>query len=301
MSRRWSIILVAALVVLDLVVLAVGYRTRSGALPPWQVEDPSFPTSPTGTQDATTGAGGGISAPLLLAVNADGVVLRATRGACQPQYHKTVEVGVGTIGTDAEPKAVAVEGLAEVLGLMVYPDDSMRIAGLDSGCDPVSYSSSDLGRTWQSSAGSGPGIWALDPDTTQPSMTGPFGRSVHMDCTPDQVVNLPDRKALAMCASTTFYQLAQGKAPAPIQANGFSQLSAVPARESGHFYVFGTTSCGARVGEVVADVQAVNQLNCFGKDVAPLAIGVSGDRIVVQVGDQMQVSTDGGQTFGPMA
>ena len=46
MTRRWVTVLVAVLAVLDVAVLAVGYRARSGVLPAFSAPEASFTTVP---------------------------------------------------------------------------------------------------------------------------------------------------------------------------------------------------------------------------------------------------------------
>ena len=153
--RRWLIVVVAVLAVLDLAVLAMGYQARAGALPGWGEPEPAFtmlpPGTPSGTPsgsstDATTDT---ITGPVLMAVDADGLVLRATRGACQERFANPAQVAVGSVSTGVT--AVEIPALTEVLGVAILPDDHLRVSGLQRNeaseeCVAVTFDSTDSGR-----------------------------------------------------------------------------------------------------------------------------------------------------------
>ncbi len=190
MRRRWVVAL-AVLVVLDVLVLAFGYRARHGVLPPMQRTTTSFSVAASPSAIPTDAPGSDdISAPLLLGANADGVVLRATRGACEERFGRTARFWTGTVSDDAPLAEVEVPAVKEVLGLVVNANGSMRVAGLDAKCDPMTMDSDDGGASWQSAAvAKGPGIWTLPADTTATNVTAPAGRQIV-----DRVRARPDRE-----------------------------------------------------------------------------------------------------------
>jgi hypothetical protein len=286
---------VAALAVLDLVVVVLGYRAQGGSLPPLQRTTASFEVSETPTADATGGPDDQeISAPLLLGVNPSGVVLRATRGACEDFRDNPAHVWAGNLDA-AEAPALVDTRVQEVLGLMVYGDGSMRITGLDGDCRPVTVDSKD-GQTWQSSDETA--IWRLDGDTTASNVVGPAGLNNDTPCTPVQLLNLPRKRALGSCASGTFFPLAPGEQVRGIPAGGFGSLSVAPGPDDGQYFVFGTTGdCTAGLGLLDTADQSVANLPCLGENQAPLAIATTADMVVVQVGNDLMVSDDGGESF----
>jgi len=311
-TRRWGTALVVVLAVLDIVVLGLGYRARGGDLPPLQRTSPSFPV-PTSTttdepdpvdQDAITG-------PLLLGVNVEGLILRATRGACDPTFGGQARVWLGTVDEARQSDALqggdpfrqlTVPDVAEVLGLMVYADGTLRVSGLTEECTPSTVESTDQGATWTPVDVAG--IWRLSGDTTASTVSGPggpsvpLGSSIAIACPGHQIVNVPGRRAVASCASTAFFSLAVGVSPQSFQAAGFSQLSVTPSPEEGRYYAFGATDgCGAQAAEI--DSTDTELLACLGDGRAPLAIAAAGDLIVLQVGASVVVSDDGGESFLP--
>jgi hypothetical protein len=314
--RRWLIVVVAVLAVLDLGVLAVGYRARAGTLPAWQVPEPAFgwqpPSGPSGDAPATSsGTIDTITGPVLMAVDADGLVLRATRGACEERFANTAQVAVGSISSGV--KAVELPALAEVLGVAILPDDHLRVSGLrpkegpDGPCAPVTFDSTDSGQTWEPlPEGAAAGIWRLDPDTTADRVTGPAGGVTQLDCVPLQLSNLPGSRAAVSCDGGAFYIVAPRTAPLPLGAGGYDDLSVAAGPRTGRFYVFGSTAdCPAQVASASAEQQAVVALECLDPDEvdshkAPLAIAAAGGQVVVQLGNDLMVSDDGGQSFTPV-
>jgi hypothetical protein len=305
--RRWTTVALVVLAVLDVVVLVLGYRALDGSLPPLQNEAPPLvfstpspgetPTSGEPEEDTVTG-------PLLLGANRAGDVLRATRGACQASFDNPARVWVANIDTGLLEE-VEVLGLREALGLMVYADGTFRISGLDEGCEAVTFESDDGGATWP--AADNAEIWRLSSDTTANSVIGPAGDAdVPVDCPARQLLNLPGRKALASCSATSFFVLP----PPDEEANllsvaGYEQLSVAPGDGVGRYFVFGATErCDAHLGEFDASTASVSPIACLHDDEigprAPLAIARAGDRLVVQGGNDLMVSSDGGSEFTPV-
>jgi hypothetical protein len=299
MTRRWVTVLVAVLAVLDVVVLAVGYRARSGVLPAFSAPDASFSMIPASTPGAaTTGDEAGMAFPVLMAVDAEGLVLRATRGACEDRFHNPAQVAVGSVTAAMTP--VDIPDLEEVLGLAILPDDHLRVSGLDDDCHVMAVDSTDSGRTWRTLGENEPaGVWRLDRDTTADSVTGPAGTSLPLDCVPASLSNLPDRRAAIACQSGMIYAVGPGSAPAALSAGGFAKVSVAGAPRSDRFFVFGSTdACPAQVGALGQTQQPINNLACLDVDgAAPLGIAAAGGYVVVQIGDDVMVSEDGGRKF----
>jgi hypothetical protein len=297
-GRRWSTVLIAALVVLDVLVLGVAVRARSGTLPSWQVQDPRFDVSAAATDDdeGSSAAGDTGSTSVLLAVNPAGLVLRAVRGACQERFTTRAQVAVGR-AEDGDLNDVELPGLREALGVMVFADGNLRVTGLGADCAPVTFDSSDEGDTWQPSDVAG--IWHLDGDVTAQRVIGPAGAEQDIGCAPQNIVNLPGRRAIVSCTATGFYELQVGARPVLYSANEVQQLSATTGAAPGHFFAFGAVEgCGAAVNDVDAAAEGVvKRLACLGADRAPLAIASSGKWVVAQAGEDLLVSTDGGKHF----
>ncbi len=298
-TRRWVTVLVVVLAVLDVVVLAVGYRARSGVLPAFSAPEASFSIIPASTPGATTtGDEAGLVFPVLMAVDAEGLVLRATRGACEARFHNPAQVAVGSVTAAMTP--ADIPDLDEVLGLAILRDDHLRVSGLDDECRVMAVDSTDSGRTWQTlGEGEPAGVWRLDRDTTAESVTGPTGTKLALDCVPASLTNLPDRRAAIACQSGLIYVVGPGSAPAALSAGGFANVSVAGAPRSGRLLVFGSTDeCPAQVGALGPAQQPVRMLDCLDLDAAaPLGIAAAGGYVVVQIGDDVMVSEDAGRTF----
>ena len=305
MSRGGILTLVAVLAVLDVVILGLGYRAREGSLPPWQqpptaaftMLPPSSDTPASSGNDASS-----VTGPLLLAVTPAGVVLRATRGACDPARDNPPYVAVANADTRTAPQNVAVDGIAEVLGVMAFADGKLRVVGVDSTCKtPVAFDSTDQGATWQSVPAKSAGLWHLDTDTTAEQILGPGDKQVTTPCVPDQVINLPAGRAIVSCAANIFFEVAPNTNTPKAITTTMEQLSVAPSTQPGHYYAFGSSSdCAAQLTEIVVSPPSTNTLACLGSGKAPLAVATSGTRIVIQLGNDLMVSTNKGATFSPV-
>jgi len=295
MSRRWLTALVAVLVVADLVVLVVAFRAYQGS-PPGGRAEPSYSLSQaTGSATSTAGEDGaaGVVGPVMMTLAESGVLLRATRGACEERFDNPARVTAGPLGQGFQD--VELPGLMEVLGVGAVPG-RLLVTGLDRDCGEVSFESTDEGGTWK--AIDQPGIWRLTPDTTSSDVVAPRGAEVSLACPPTQVVTSARGRALAGCGSNGFFLLQPGVEPVSVAVDGFDAASMVSAGGGARYYVVGATGdCGAQVGTLDVTSQEVTTLECLGGERAPLGIAADGDQVVVQVGNDVMVSTDGGQSF----
>jgi hypothetical protein len=298
--RRWITLLVVVLAVLDVAVLAVGYRTRSGVLPAFSTPEASYTMLPPSAAEAssTPDSEATVVGPVLMAVNADGLVLRATRGACEERFDNHAQVAVGSVHAVGMTPA-DVPDLAEVLGVAILPDDHLRMAGLNDECEPMTVDSTDSGQSWQTLGINEPaGIWHLDPDTTADTVTGPAGSDIPVTCIPVYLTNLPDRRGAISCGGGVIYALAPGSAPIPLSASDFDEPSVAGAPRAGRYYVFGPTAgCEAQVAALAEAQQSLTKLTCIGEDRVPQAIAAAGRYVVVQIGDDVMVSEDAGRSF----
>jgi hypothetical protein len=298
--RRWGTAVLAALVVLDLVVLALGVRARDGALPPLQRGAGASFELPTATAsesaDPATDADL-IQAPLLLAANESGLVLRATRGACEERFDNPTHVWVGSLDDADGLQPAEVPTLREVLGMIVLDDGTMRLSGLDETCATATVVSTDQGGTWTSSPAAE--LWRLSPNTQARTVTGPGDGTVDLDCVPSQLVNLPGGRAIVSCPSETFYPLRAGqKNPTSVPVAGFDHLSVTPRPDGKSYYAFGSTGdCVAQVAIVRPGGDEPVPGDCRRENKAPLAITTAGDRVVIQVGADLMVSDNEGASF----
>ena len=297
MTRRWGTALLAVLLLLDLVVLVLGFRARGGNLPPLQRGTDATYVAPTVTAspsaDATTDR---ITAPVLLGANASGLVLRATRGACETRFDNPAQFWVGSLDDADGLQPAEVPTLHEVLGLFVADDGTMRMSGLDEACHPATVVSSDEGATW--SAAVKAEVWRYPADTQVLGVVGPAGKPAPLGCPPSQIVNLPDRRAVVSCTFSQFFLVQPGTNPVAESVSDFSSLNVTPHPDGESFYVFGTSAdCVAQVATFVLGTDEPEKGDCLEGNRAPLAIATSGDRVIVQVGADLMVSDDEGDSF----
>ena len=111
-------------------------------------------------------------------------------------------------------------------------------------------------------------------------------------------MNLPARRALASCTRVNYFELVPGGEVAPLTAADYSQLSATPGPEDQSYLLLGTTAdCTASLAIAKPQDPSVDELQCFDEDKAPLAIASAEGIVVLQLGDDLRVSRDDGQTF----
>ncbi len=301
--RGRTLAALAALAVVDVAVVAVGYRAHTGNLPPMQRSSVGFevsqtptaaPTGPPADDDSVVG-------PILLGVNKAGDVLRATRGACEERFDNPTRLWAGNVDDGVALTAVEPPpGLREVLGLMVYADGRFRVSGLElveEKCEPVTFDSTDGGATWQANDDAVT-IWRLAGDTTASRVTGPRGAEIGTPCVAVQIVNLLPTRAIASCERLNYFTLAPGEPGRTLTANDYKQLSVTAGPDDERYFVLGATpDCAASVGLSSPEDQSVDELECFGDDRAPLAIASADGVLVVQLGNDLLVSEDDGESF----
>jgi len=296
----------AALFVVDLLVVFLGYRAHTGVLPPLQREAPAFEVDPTSEEQPTSAPvdADEVVGPALLSINAAGDVLRATRGACDPAADNAARIWTGNIDDGAALTMVEAPGISEVLGLMVLPGGVLRMSGLDDGCEPVVLDSTDAGASWISNATAG--LWTLLTDDEATGVLNPAGDLLEAPCPSTQVVNLRRGRAVFSCESSTFFAVDRSVDPdtesaQALPAPDYADLSATAGFDEGTFFVFGgTAECTASFAVAVPAVPRVTEQECFEEQKAPLAIASAGDLLVIQLGNDLRVSRDQGETFDPV-
>jgi hypothetical protein len=133
-------------------------------------------------------------------------------------------------------------------------------------------------------------------------VTGPVGANIPLGCAPQYVTNLAGSRGAVSCRDSAYYLLVPRTAPLALSASGFDQLSVAGGPRSGRYFVFGATAeCGARVAAASSSQPSVTMLACLGGERGPLAIAAAGGYVVVQVGDDLMVSEDGGRHFADVA
>jgi hypothetical protein len=115
------------------------------------LSDPSEVT--TAPSDDTTPVSGRSTDPLL-AVTADGTVLRVTRGSCGDDNRPVVDVS-GKRGRSIT--SGTIDGLSEALRVYAS-NDVLTVVGLDADRAVTTYTSSDRGAKWSSTPGAD-GTW----------------------------------------------------------------------------------------------------------------------------------------------
>jgi hypothetical protein len=294
-----------ALAMVDLLVVGLGYRAHTGSLPALQRSAPSFEVSLSPNASPTREESGDeVVGPVLLGVNSAGDILRATRGACEERFDNPARIWAGNVDDGVAPSAVEPP-LREVLGLIVYDNGRLRVSGLDlddqNACVPVTYDSTDGGQTWQTTDDVAT-VWRMSGDVTASAVTSPRGVSVEVPCLVAQIVNLPARRAVASCGQVNYFELVPGGDVILLTAEAYDELSVTAGPGDQSYLLLGSTDgCTASLAVARPQDPDVDELQCFDEEKAPLAIAAAEGFIVVQLGDDLRVSSDDGQTFETLA
>jgi hypothetical protein len=301
LRERWGIALLVAFVALDLVLVALAVRHTSQAPPPAPAPaarseaDPSDIGSDAGSSPSPSASAAstpaGRSAQPVLAVTSDGTVVRATRGSCSDGTAPVVDVsqqrGRGlTSGS--------VHGLSQTLRVVADSDTDLSIVGLDSACDVATFTSSDGGGSWSSRDGAA-GLWRPSPAPRKAVVYSPRGR-YRTPCSPKALAPVDGGVARLLCrdgrvsgtsdAGSSWLTLGQLDGAVAMSFETPGDGVAVAEQSDCDAAVMRTSDGGASWVEV----------SCL-EGGAPRAVTSAGDTVLAQVGDRLQISTDGGSTW----
>lgn len=288
--------LVAALVSVNLALVAwVAWGDPAGR--------PPTPTSTSASTSASAGRDGAdappgpradaVAGPVVLALAADGTVLRATRGSCDDEAALRVALaapGAGPRPVTAPPLRTVRAARADAAGFV--------LAGADTRCRPAAARTDDGGRTWRRTAL--PRMWLLGEDVRRP-LLAPGGRAMPAPAScpaPRDVIRTTDDTAYLVCDAGVE---AIGRAPAsgPWALEGVRQVAMDSPRRG--VALVADAACDARAYLLVSGGADWLPGPCLGEGVEPLGVVMRGETVVAQVGSVLRASRDGGRTWGELA
>lgn len=306
-KRPWLIVL-AALVLVDVVLVALAFRHTYAE--PERADDPARVGSgqsgdePTGVADASDGSpSGGASselaavAPLVSEMSAVGdLLLAADRGDCTSAGAIRVRAG------DAAAENLVTrspDGLRAVGSFVVSGRGQARLVGADLSCERLDLTTTDGGRSWERAEPGG--VWALVPGDGLPGLASPdgpvdppcprmssvvaFGSEVRVTCESGAVMGT----SVAGASWDTLAEL-----PDSAVATAWSTPSTL------HVLVANPDADCALGVRVSADGGAsLGDTVCTGlPGGSDVGLAASGTTVVVLSGDEQAVSQDGGASFG---
>jgi hypothetical protein len=292
---RVTIVVMVAFVLLDLVLVTLAFR-HTGPEPESASRDVDASNASRAATPSAGHAKGRRSAEqppvyAFLDVGEDGRMLRASRGGCRGG-----DAAVVTVSTDAgkSSRNRRVRGLAEVLRVEVENEGPIWIIGRTTQCRVARWTSENSGRSWQQSVGAG-GSWHLTPRTGERAVYAPDGRR-ETPCVPIglstvgvDVVRLLCRSGQVLATADSGQTwLTLGRLDGAVSIRYTSPAVGVAlARAKG---------CASAVMETFdGGVDWSRQVCLEGKD--PQVIGADGDFVAAQVGADLAVSRDRGDSW----
>ena len=304
MRARLTIVLLALFVAFDVVLVTLAVRHTSTipvaeagpvSAPP---SDATLPSASPSRSIAAKPSGSTSSAPAIppnepvfLAVGVDGAVLRATRGDCEASRQPAVSVSSnrGAVFRDR-----SVEGLTEVLRVEALGNGSLSLVGRNTACAVENWTSIDAGRSWSQAFGA-PQSWYLAANPRQSVVFAPTGRKA-TPCAPTGVSSIGSDVVRVLCADGQVLGTSDG-------GSSWVTLGRLDGAVSIRFTSPGEgvalaaqDGCPAAVMETSDGGATWDRQICLDGE-NPRAIGAAGDLVVAQVGDVVDVSTDGGASW----
>ena len=187
-----------------------------------------------------------------------------------------------------------MDGLTETLRVQVVTDGSLQVIGRTDQCQVAQWTSQDAGKTWSRTDGA-PSTWYLAPSPAKRAVFSPDGRRgtpcvpVSLSTVGVDVVRLlcDDGKVLGTSdGGTTWVALGRLDGAVSIRFTSPGDGVAVAAQDG----------CPAAVMKTADGGTTWTRKVCLAGD-QPRAVGAGGDLVVAQVGDVVDVSTDGGVTW----
>ena len=290
MSDKLKIALVAALVVVNAVLLVVLSQTVSG----WRTnlsDDPPAPTeltatpAPTGEESDEPKVGGNPG----IALADDGTIIQWVSGSCEkdqvPEL-KTSTNGGDSFETIDLPKANAV------LAVRADSGKEFTVITANKDCVVSTNNTSNGGKDWQSAEGDN--LWRL-AGRGEGIVISPNGE-VDAGCTALSVSPISVQNARVLCDSGEI-KGTDDTGETWISMGTYAGATAGVFPSIGEaFVVAQDTDCAARVFRSGDGGGSWNPLGCAGDESAK-AFASNGDTFAAIVGQDVAVSTDGGTTW----
>lgn len=300
MRERVGITLLVVFVALDIVLVALAVRHTSAPPPPAPKSAAhSAPSivgaesdAPSPSPSPTSGsASAGRSADPMLAVTSDGTVLRATRGSCDDGTSPVVDVSKKR---GRNLSSGTVDGLTQALRVVADSDDALTIVGLDSNCNVATFRSNDGGSSWSSSDGAA-GTWYPSQAPRKFVVFSPGGKK-RTPCSPQALAPVDSGVARLLCKDGRV----SGTSDSAISWLTLGKLdggTAMAFQTPGDGYAVAVQNdCDAALMRTRDGGTSWSEASCL-KGGAPRAVAFTGDTVVAQAGDRLQISTDAGGTW----
>ncbi len=310
MTNKLVIASIAAFVAVDVVLAVAAVQHVRGGAPegdaisvPTPVGDsttePSLPSqSPTSTQPSEPSTPAETSVPAaerslgLLSIGIDGTILRATAGNCRSD--KTGKVEVSTDG--GATFETVFPDVPQVLRVVAVSRSDLWFVGTDESCAPSVERSGDTGASWIHSQGTA-GAYHLSASENPSLVHAPGGR-VTVGCATVGIAALDTEVAFVGCDDGTIRRTGDGGQTFESvgHVDGLVSLTFRDAQTG--FALASQSGCQATALRTDDAGKTWKFAACVRLDI-PKAIATNADKLVAQVGADILVSDDDGQTWVP--
>lgn len=223
---------------------------------------------------------------ILLAVNSNGVVVRASRGSCPSGVPTALSVS-----SDSGTSWGRVDTLAaQVLRVGATESGTIWFVGSDVTCRPVERESGDAGVTWR--PGGSHGVWHLGPDAASTNIAGP-GLVSDVGCVPVALDNVDARRAAAVCVDGDIRRTDDAGDTWRTVSSFPGAVSLALAGADRGYLLAETDDCRAAVLRTDDAAKTWRPLACLG-NAAPRAIAAAGEFAAAQIGPELLISRDTG-------
>lgn len=265
------------------------------AAPPPRTPAPPDAELTTSSEIEVLGASRSVEDPtpatgrVLMAVGPDGSLIRAVRGSCPARTGADVE-----ISTDSGRSWHRVPtSLTQVLDVAALPDGDLSILGVDFSCRPSAQLSSDDGQSWRDA-----GLaerWYLSPDAEAEQVVGPQLLS-QVGCVPAAVSGISRKRAAVGCDDGRIQVTSDAGDSWSTSATlpGLVSLDFTSARRGAALVA--SADCPAEVLSTGDRGATWSALTCLPSGEAQ-AIAMTGHTITAQVGGEVWISDDAGESW----
>ena len=300
MRERLGVIGIVAFVVVDVVLVALAIRHTRAAPPDLDESALTIPSAspeetrapkdrrPSQSDSATPDAG---DEPLYMSLAQDGSLIKATRGSCQDDVQPVVSVSTDQGRTFSEG---AIREVTEILRVQANAADDLWVVALTGDCEVQTFVTGDRGESWRRTPNAD-AAWYLVDDPTRARIHTPEG-TVDTPCTPTSLSTI-DAGALRVLCENDRIIGTDDTGRSWVTLGSLEDAVALRFTSPGDGYAVGPgADCEAAVFQTANGGARWEQIRCFDGG-QPRSIAAEAEVVAAQIGDDLQVSADGGSTW----
>ena len=296
MRERLGLVAIAALVVVNMILIPLAFRNAQGSTDQKTVQVPATsprPEEPESSAARTPPAKSNQqtreSAPLLMS-SGGRIILTSPRGNCtdgpRPSVRLSTDRGRTFRTLKLNPRPTAV------LALEVVDGESLLVIGADERCRPGGYESRDEGRSWEEVDVEG--RWHLPGDPAQRQVASPNGQ-MDVPCRPTGLSSVRNDVARVLCPDGRILRTVDDESWTVTGSTPGAAAIRFPVPDVG-FALAALRGCPATVLRSTNGGKKWERLTCLKGD-DPRGISGQDGSYAAIVDDTVHVSEDRGETW----